>query len=189
MSPSSTSPRRCVDDLTVLETSRLILRKFRQNDLDDLCCLYADVEVRRYFPEGILSREQTKEELDWHISEGRIKPQLGLWATIHRSSGRFIGRCGLIPWIIEKKPEVEVAYMLAKDFWRQGLGAEVAAALVQHGFVRLRLARLIALVDPMNISSIRTAERVGFRFERKVKVKDMKAHLYSNSTDEYRSAD
>jgi [ribosomal protein S5]-alanine N-acetyltransferase len=163
----------------VLETSRLILRKFQPDDLDDLCSLYADSDVRRYFPEGILSTEQTKEELDWHISEGLTNPQLGLWATIHRASGRLIGRCGLIPWTIDEKPEVEVAYMLAKEFWGQGLGTEITAALVQHGFMHLRLTRLIALIDPLNIASIRTAERVGFNFERKVEIKELKAHLYS----------
>ena len=107
--------------LTVIETPRLILRKFRDDDLDELCLLYADNDIRQYFPEGVLSRAQTKEELDWYLDGGWPEhPELGLWATIYRPTGRFIGRCGLIPWTIDSQQETEVAYLLAKEFWGQG---------------------------------------------------------------------
>jgi RimJ/RimL family protein N-acetyltransferase len=168
--------------LTVIETPRLILRKFRDDDLDELCLLYADNDIRRYFPEGVLSRAQTKEELDWFLGGGWLEhPELGLWATIYRPTGRFIGRCGLIPWTIDSQEEIEVAYLLAKEFWGQGLGAEAAGALVRHAFMRLRLIRLIALIDPANIASIRTAEKVGFSFEREVEVEGTMSPLYSLS--------
>jgi ribosomal-protein-alanine N-acetyltransferase len=168
--------------LIVIETPRLILRKLRDEDLDELCLLYADYDVRRYFPDGVLSRAQTKEELDWYLNGGFPgHPELGLWATIHRPTGRFVGRCGLIPWTIDNQPEIEVAYLLAKEFWGRGLGAEVAGALVRHAFMQLRLIRLIALIDPANIASIRTAEKVGLGFEREVEVGGRKTRLYSST--------
>jgi ribosomal-protein-alanine N-acetyltransferase len=163
----------------VLKTSRLVLRKFRPGDLDELCSLYADRDVRRYFPGGTLSRQQTQDELGWHLRENLADPEIGLWAAIHRPTGRFIGRCGLIPWTIGRQPEVELAYLLSKEFWRRGLGSEIAAALVRHGFVRLRLERLIALIDPMNLASIRTAEKVGFAFERELELAGNKVRLYA----------
>jgi ribosomal-protein-alanine N-acetyltransferase len=166
--------------LIVIETPRLILRKLRDNDLDDLSLLYADNDIRQYFPDGVLSRAQTKEELDWHLGGGWPEhPELGLWATIHRPTGRFIGRCGLIPWTIDSQHEIEVTYLLAKEFWGQGLGAEAAGSLVQHAFTRLGLSRLIALIDRSNIASIRTAKKVGFSFEREVEVEGTKAQLYA----------
>jgi ribosomal-protein-alanine N-acetyltransferase len=166
--------------LTVIETPRLLLRKFQDDDLDELCLLYADSEIRRFFPEGVLSRAQTKEELDWFLDGGWPEhPELGLWAAIHRPTGRFIGRCGLIPWTIDGQQETEVAYLLAKEFWRQGLGAEVTGALVQHAFLHLRIIRLIALINRENIASIRTAEKVGFSFEREIEVGGTKAQLYA----------
>ena len=166
--------------MTVLETPRLILRKFREDDLDELCSLYADRDIRRYSPDGVLNRAQTKEELDWYLHGGYPgHPELGLWATIHRSTGRFIGRCGLIPWTIDDKPEIETAYLLAREFWRQGLGAEAAGALIRHGFAKLGLTRLIALINSMNLASIRTAEKVGFCFERAVEIEGTKTQLYS----------
>jgi len=164
----------------VIETPRLVLRRFRADDLDELCLLYADAEVRRFFPEGTLNRAQTREELDWHLNgDAPGSPLLELWATIHRPTGRLIGRCGFIRWVIEDQPEIEIAYLLSKEFWRQGLGAEVACALVQHGLVRLARPRLIALIAPGNVASVRTAERAGLRFERVIDFDGKEAQLYS----------
>jgi ribosomal-protein-alanine N-acetyltransferase len=155
--------------MKILETQRLILRTLRPDDLDELFALYRDPEIRRYFPDGTLTREQTQEELDWFVGGGDPDhPRLGLWATLHKETGRFIGRCGLIPWSIDGRDEVEVAYLLAKDHWRQGLGAEITQALLHYGFKALGLSRLIALIDPQNQASIRTAEKAGLRFERQI---------------------
>ncbi|MEX2202236.1 MAG: GNAT family N-acetyltransferase, partial [Dongiaceae bacterium] len=78
--------------MTILETDRLILRRLVPGDLDDLARIYADPDVRRYFPEGTLTREETREELEWFFKGHPDNPELGLWATIHKPSGRFIGR-------------------------------------------------------------------------------------------------
>ncbi len=168
------------ENVTVIETPRLILRTFRSEDLDELCLLYADAEVRRYFPQGVLDRNQTKEELDWYLQGGFPgHAELGLWATIHRMSGRFIGRCGLIPWIIGGRTEVEVAYLLAREFLAAGSRRRGCRRAGRPRLYRLRLARLIALIHPMNTASIRTAERVGLRFERQIEMEGAKTSLYA----------
>ena len=153
---------------TVLETSRLILRHLKRNDLDDLYKLYRDPEIRRYFPEGVLTLAETREHLEWYMDGPRDHPELGLWATIHKETGRFIGRCGLLPWAIEGKQEVEIAYLLDKLFWHQGLATEVAQGLLEYGFEKLNLSRLICLMAPENSASQRVAQRVGMRLEGKV---------------------
>src|SRR5436305_3552904 len=102
--------------MRILETPRLMLRRLLPGDLDSLFALYRDPEVRRYFPEGTLTYEETKEELEWFLDGHPTHPQLGLWATIHKESDQFIGRCGLLPWTIEQRSEVEVAYLLAKEY-------------------------------------------------------------------------
>ncbi len=63
----------------------------------------------------------------------------------------------MLPWTIDGVDEVEIAYLIAKPWQRQGLGAEAARALVRYGFETLGLKRLIALIDPENEASIRTA--------------------------------
>lgn len=152
--------------LKILETERLLLRRFVPDDLDDLFALYSDPEVRRYFPEGTLTRDETREELEWFLNGHPRHPELGLWATIHRESGRFIGRCGLLPWTIDGRFEIEVAYMLAKEFWGQGLATEAAQAIRDYGFTALDLPRLICLIDRDNAASIRVATKIGMTFEK-----------------------
>jgi RimJ/RimL family protein N-acetyltransferase len=167
--------------MKILETRRLILRRLVPDDLDRLFALYSDRDVRRHFPEGILTSEETKEELEWFLHGHPDHPQLGLWATIRKETDRFIGRCGSIPWTIDDGLEIEVAYLLDKQYWKQGLGGEAAQALVRYGFEQLQLTRLIALIDPAHQASIRTAERAGLRFEREIELEGVRSSLYAIS--------
>ena len=152
----------------ILETERLILRHLCLEDLDALFGLYSDPEIRQYFPEGTLSYSDTKAELEWHMNGHPAFPELGLWATVLKETNEFIGRCGLLPWKIEERQEVEVAYLLDKKFWGQGLATEAALAIVQYAFEQLNLSRLICLIDPDNAASINVAQRIGMHFEQKV---------------------
>lgn len=152
----------------ILETKRLVLRRLVLEDLDDLFALYRDPEIRKYFPEGVLNYNDTKEELEWFLNGHPKHPELGLWATIHKETGKFIGRCGLLPWTIEGQAEVEIAYLLDKAFWKQGLATEAAQGLLRYGFEQLKLSRLICMIDPANIASQRVAERIGMTFEKQV---------------------
>jgi ribosomal-protein-alanine N-acetyltransferase len=152
----------------ILESERLILRRQVPSDLDDLWSLYCDPEITKYIPDAPRTREEAREELEWHMNGHPRNPDLGLWATIHKASGRFIGRCGLLPWTIEGQQEVEVAYTIAREYWGQGLATEAATAILQHGFEKLNLARLVSLIEPENIASQRVAEKIGMTFERRV---------------------
>ena len=165
--------------MIVLESPRLLMRRFVTGDLDSLATLYADTEIRRYFPEGVLTREETAEELEWFRNGPTDDHRLGLWAAIEKASGDFIGRCGLLSWEIEGRKEIEIAYLIARTHWRQGFGAESARALVAHGFDTLGLNRLIALVHPDNIASAKTAERAGLHFERALTLDGTPCHLYA----------
>ncbi len=109
---------------------------------------------------------ETREELEWFEHGHPRQPELGLWATIHKESGLFIGRCGLLPWTIDGQFDVEVAYALARAYWGQGLGTEAAQAILQYAFERLGLTRLICLIDQDNLASIKVATKIGMTFER-----------------------
>lgn len=150
----------------ILETDSLILRHQVLEDLDDLWALYCDPEITKYIPDAPRSREEAKEELEWHMHGHPRFPELGLWATIHKETGKFIGRCGLLPWTIDGQPEVEVAYTIAREYWGQGLGTEVARAILNYGFEKLYLTRLICVIEPENTASKKVAEKIGMKFER-----------------------
>lgn len=167
----------------ILETPRLLFRHLLPTDLDSLYALYRDPEIRRYFPDGTRTHEETKQELEWFLHGHPGHPDLGLWATIHKESGQFIGRCGLLPWTIDGVDEVEIAYMIGKPYWRQGLGAEAARALVTFGFEQCHLTRLIALIDPEHQASIRTAESAGLAFERTIEMSELPTVVYAIRKD------
>jgi RimJ/RimL family protein N-acetyltransferase len=152
----------------ILETPRLFLRRQVPADLDDLWALYCDPEITRYIPDAPRTREEAREELEWHMNGHPRNPDLGLWATIYKQSGKFIGRCGLLPWTIEDQQEVEVAYTIARDYWGQGLATEAAQAILQYGFEKLNLVRLVSLIEPENTASQRVAEKIGMAFEKRV---------------------
>jgi RimJ/RimL family protein N-acetyltransferase len=152
----------------ILETPRLILRHQVPADLDDLWALYCDPEITKYIPDAPRTREEAREELEWHMNGHPRNPDLGLWATIHKGTEKFIGRCGLLPWTIEDQQEVEVAYTITRSYWGQGLATEAARAILQYGFGKLNLSRLVSLIEPENIASQRVAEKIGMTFEMRV---------------------
>jgi RimJ/RimL family protein N-acetyltransferase len=165
--------------MKILETERLLMRRLVASDLDDLYALYRDPEIRRYFLEGTLTLEETRDELAWFQNGHPDHAELGLWATMYKPTGKFIGRCGLLPWTIDGVDEVEIAYLIAKPWQRQGLGAEAARALVRYGFETLGLKRLIALIDPKHEASIRTALGAGLRYEREAEVERLRSPVYA----------
>jgi ribosomal-protein-alanine N-acetyltransferase len=182
----------------VLETERLTLRRLTTRDLDALAAIYADPEVRRFFPEGTLTYEETREELEWIIEVYYGRYGYGLWATIEKETGALIGRCGLLPWKIvpgrdgrsgldgpdeypgdDASVEVEVAYLLARDHWGRGLGTEAARAIVDYAFRRLHLTRLICLFEPENAASRAVADHAGFTYEKDVDLDGVVVPVYS----------
>lgn len=155
--------------MIILETNRLLLRHFVMSDLDDLFTFYSDPDVVKYIPDAPRTHEETKEELEWFRNGHPKFPELGLWATIEKQTGQFIGRCGLLPWIIDEQQEVEVAFAFAKAYWGQGLATEAAQAIAQYAFEHLHLSRLICVIDHDNQGSIRVATKMGMTFEREAK--------------------
>lgn len=165
----------------VIETERLLLRRLTPDDLDALFALYRDPEVRRYFPDGTLTYEETKAELEWIIDVYYGQYGWGLWATIHKPTGAFIGRCGLLPWTIDGQSEVEVAYLIAKEYWGQGLGTEAAQAILRYGFEQVGVSRLVCLIEEENQASQRVAAKIGMAFEREIEDKYGRAMMYSTT--------
>lgn len=161
-------PQRTVADAgrVIIETPRLLLRRLVPQDLQALAVLYADPEIRRFFPDGTRTLAQTQEELEWFSAGHPRHPELGLWATVEKGSGAFLGRCGLLPWTIDGVPEVELAFLIDKARWGEGLATEAARGIVAHARGTLGLRRLVCLIMPGNARSAAVARKVGMVFER-----------------------
>jgi RimJ/RimL family protein N-acetyltransferase len=150
--------------MTIIETERLCLRFIEPADLDALTKIYADPEGMG-FVGGTLDRNETWIRIQ-RILEWYRRRRFGPYATVLKSTGELIGRCGFLFWTIEGREEVEVGYLLARPFWNQGLATEAVRAIVRYGQTHLHLARMISLIDPENKRSIRVAEKAGLKFER-----------------------
>jgi RimJ/RimL family protein N-acetyltransferase len=167
--------------MKILETSRLILRHQVPDDHDSLFALYCDPDVIKYIPDASHGYRETREELEWHMHGHPKYPELRLWATIYKETGKFIGRCGLLPWTIEQREEVEVAFLLAKEYWGQGLGTEAALAIVHYAFEQLHLSRLVCLIHPDNQASVKVATNIGMTLEKEMEDELGPYLLYSRS--------
>jgi len=143
------------------------------------CTLYRDPEMRRYYPDGTLTLLETKAEIEWFANGHPRRPELGLWATVERESGEFLGRCGLLPWRIQGSDEVEVAFMIKKERWREGLATEAARGIIKYASAGLGLRRLVCLVMPGNRASAGVAVKVGMTLEREHTVELGPCHVYA----------
>ncbi len=152
----------------ILTTGRTMLRRFVIDDLDSLWELYCDAHVTKYIPDAPKSRAEAQEELEWFMNGHPKRPELGLWATMLQENGAFIGRCGLLPWTIEGREDVEVAYTIARPYWGRGLATEAAEAIKVYALQKLGLTRLICLIEPENIASQKVAQKIGMRLEKKL---------------------
>ena len=88
-------------------------------------------------------------------------------------------RCGLLPWHIQGRNETELAFLIKKQRWREGLATEASRGIIQHAHEVLGLRRLICLVMPGNAASAAVAQKLGMTFERDVTDEPGPSHLYA----------
>ncbi|MCA1636106.1 MAG: GNAT family N-acetyltransferase [Acidobacteria bacterium] len=153
---------RAVSSFDELETARLRLRMFAPTDAFEFSAITCDPEVMRYIGEGRpISVHETVANIDTIINAFRRRG-FGRWAVVHQDSGRLIGYCGLSAGT--PSAGVELAYMLARPFWGQGLATEAARACLRYGFEALRLSSISAITRPSNRRSRRVMEHLGMKF-------------------------
>jgi ribosomal-protein-alanine N-acetyltransferase len=147
----------------ILETDRLLLREYVEEDAEAFFKLNSDPEVLRFVPDKrLLNVEQARRILVDHPITDYRKYGFGRGACILKSTGEQIGFAGLK--YLEELSEVDVAYRLMPTHWGLGLATEAALASVRFGFADLGLKRIIGLVMPENIASVRVLEKTGLRY-------------------------
>jgi len=152
--------------MPVLQTPRLVLRSFREEDVDLLAKLMANADFMR-FSLGVFSRKQTIAFLDKIIGWQR-RGLPSLFAVIHRADNRLIGYCGFFHQQVDGIEEIEIGYRLDPGYWSAGLATEAAQAVRDHAFRDLKLRRVISLIHPDNAPSRRVAEKIGMNLEKEI---------------------
>lgn len=161
----------------VFETERLFLRKITLNDVDNLQRIFSDAITMQYYPK-MLDRDETTEWIQ-RILNMYAKHNAGLWACHLKSTGEFVGQCGLIfQSDVDGKDEIEVGYLFVREFWHQGFATEAAQTSMKYAREKLGFTRLISLLRPENTPSIRVAERNGLVPEKEIMRKGYKHFVY-----------
>ena len=163
--------------MATLETPRLLLRPFRDTDLDVYAAIHADPEVMRYLGDGKpLTRDDAWRSMAMMVGHWALRG-FGMWAVEEKSTGAMVGRVGL--YCPEGWPGQEVGWTLAREHWGKGYAFEAAEVSLDHAFQTLQWPRAISLIHPDNQRSIRVAERLGERFDREIELRGHPALLYS----------
>ncbi|QNI34917.1 GNAT family N-acetyltransferase [Alloacidobacterium dinghuense] len=151
--------------MTILQTSRLILRRWRDSDRRPFAEINADPRVMEFFP-NLLTREQSDRAID-RIEASFTKHGFGLCAVEQLSSHEFLGFIGLSVPNFEAAftPCVEIGWRLAAHAWGQGFATEGAKAIVAYAFETLKLASLVSFTAEQNMRSRRVMERIGMTFD------------------------
>lgn len=146
----------------MIETPRLLLRPWRDDDRAPFAAMGADPEVMAHFP-ALLSRAESDAMVD-RIALMMADQGFGLWAVERRDGGDFIGFCGLnrVNFACPVADEVEIGWRLAHAAWGQGLAREAAQACLDWGFAH-GLARIVSFTVPANGRSWGLMERLGLK--------------------------
>lgn len=147
--------------LTVVETPRLRLRTWCDEDLAPFAAMNADPCVMHHFP-AVLNRDESD------AAAGRIRAQMaeqdiGLWAVSVRDGADFIGFVGLSRPLFETRftPCVEVGWRLACEHWGHGYATEAARGVLAHAFGPLDLDEVVSMAVPANQPSLAVMRRLG----------------------------
>lgn len=150
----------------ILETPRLILDAHRQEDFEPLAAMWADTDVMRH----ISGKPSSRQESWFRLLRYRgLWPVLGYgyWAVRERRTGRFLGDVGFADFHRETTPSIdglpEAGWVLARRAHGQGFASEAMSAALTWLDQARGFRRVVCLIDPANLTSIRIAEKNGFR--------------------------
>jgi RimJ/RimL family protein N-acetyltransferase len=152
-----------------LDTERLILRRFTEDDVENLVELDSDPEVMRYLNGGIATPREVVERqiLPRFLNYYQHYDGFGVWAAIEKTTGAFIGWFSLRPHDKDRLDEVELGYRLRRAAWGQGYATEGARALIRKGFTELGVQRVTANTYEHNTASRRVMEKVNMTLVRR----------------------
>lgn len=173
-----------------LETERLVLRPLALDDLDTLAGFFADPETMRHIATGAtFDLEESRASLE-RMMKGFETNGFGQLAVERKNDGALIGRSGLQVWdpetwepvLLPEAPgpvEIEVGYLLGRDFWGQGYATEAATAVRDWALANLELDRLIALIQRGNERSAGVARKLGMEPDGEIEMFARRVTVYA----------
>ena len=170
--------------MPTLETERLILRSFREEDVDFMAQLFSNPDFMRFSLGIFTKRKQTiafiEKVMGW--DRAGIPSQ---FAVVPRGEDAIIGYCGFFYHPEHGIEDLEIGYRLNPAYWNRGLITEAARAVRDHGFHDWKLSRVISLIHRENIPSRRVAEKNGMKTEKQITFRGFPTLVYAITREEW----
>jgi RimJ/RimL family protein N-acetyltransferase len=163
----------------ILQTPRLILRRFTEADAGLILALSSDPEIVRYVHEPTLKTEEQAKKILADIILPQYKNNLGRWAIHTKDDMDFIGWCGL-----KYRPEldeIDLGYRLVQKAWGKGIATEAARHALDFGFKNLQLKLITGRAHIKNIASYKVLEKIGMNFIGEGTVDDCPVRTYTKA--------
>lgn len=183
--------KELLKNLPVIETDRLILRKFTIFDAQDMFDYASNKNVSKYVTWPVhQSIDNAKGFIDEIVNNYRKGDFPAPWAIVYKSNNKVIGTVDFVNYNDENKC-AEIGYAISEDYWKKGITSEAAKAIMKVGFEQLNLNRIEALCHVDNIGSARVMQKLGMKLEGTLRQKMFvkgeywDIHIYSILKDEY----
>lgn len=146
----------------LFNTERLVVQQFKPDDLDVFAALCADSQVMRFVGDGTTLPRSEVERWIKVCQERYQRRGYGTSAVFEKSTGDFVGYCGVV------RPSGntfdELTYVYRAPSWGKGYATEAGRAMLAYVFEKSALAKIYATIHPDNEPSIRVADKLGMRF-------------------------
>ena len=147
-----------------IHTARLLLRQLTPQDAAALLAIFSDPEVMRYWNTAPWSSLETAHDFIDSSGQSMAKQASLTLGIVRKDSAELIGKCMLFSYEATSK-RAEIGFGIGAAHWGFGFVPEAGQALLNYGFDSMRLRRIEAEIDPDNVASGKTLERLGFAKE------------------------
>lgn len=151
-----------------IETDRLVIRAYQENDLLEAFELMQEKELYTFLPMDVMSLNDYKNLFSWLMKCYDISPKNDWFkysfVITKKDDGRQIGWCG-VGSLDFNHADKEVFYLIGKPFWGNGYASEAVQSLIEFCFNKLDLSELVAVVKPENNRSVSVIEKLGFEYQ------------------------
>ena len=145
----------------ILETPRLIVRQFTEDDVDNLFELNSDPEVMRYLGRATPREKLRDDIIPFHLAVYQRLDRLGTWAAESAATGEFLGWFHFRPGADQDTTNIDLGYRLRRAAWNKGYATEGSRALITMGFTDLGVQRVFGHTMTVNAPSRRVLEKCG----------------------------
>lgn len=139
-------------------TDRVRFREYRDDDIDDVVAMFGDAQARRFYPE-MDTPKACRGWIEWSRRNYRDHG-FGLWVIEDRSTGEFLGDCGLTYQPVEGDRLLELGYHLLEQHRGRGLVTEAGRACIEYAFATVGASMVCSTVHPENAPSLAVARRL-----------------------------